>query len=733
MAPEVMKSLNHTGSVDYFAVGVITYELMMGQRPYIGKNRKEIKDQMMSRQIFIDEEMIPLGWSEESADFINRLMIRKDNKRLGYYNELEIKKHPWFYDIDFNELVNKKLEAPFLPKINHENYDKKYCEEIEKIGYDTNYRYEDYKANEHYKDIFYGFTFYNVDESQLAIYKKPNIKYNQKIQNQKYRARGSNIKNLESKTINVDNFEKLNKIKKNIAVIRKKRTIDLDNNNKKINIDFDNTIDHDYDNDNENDYRYNDNKRNKSINILHQKINNKKEKFKKNFITNIHKRIKSNLISHNYIFFLQKKKLLNIDNKTNSFQNISNDSTSTNKNKNKKRKNHSFNYNHNINVDKTEKYNHGHANSLSNNLYINLLNKMKGEKNINDEYLDNNTYIDKKYNKKTLELNQMPRLIKVNNNNYKSVKNIKNKSELFSSIDNNDSISSNNNNDIIPKVDMNKAASNFYIRQKIPYNKSNKITPINLRNKKILLNTNYNFNNIKNNETIINQRRPRIKIRTKSFSGKNILNSSNEKRKMINIISSEEKSFEKKNKNFTKNTFLNYKKKIIKGEEMRHNYSYSSFNNKNKIESLIKTLIEPEKSQKTIPINNKNTSNTLINTKVSTLHKKIPIPSSFGQKIFHKRMNGYITKKLKIGINNSFSSLNNNSTSNSFLSKNIIKNYNTTANKSLKKGENHNSNKNIQNLTNKINLNSNANINNKKIVVNKNVNFNLLLKKLNNI
>ena len=78
MAPEVMNGKNHTGSVDYFAVGVITYELMMGRRPYSGKNRKEIKEQMMSKQIYVDEDMIPLGWSEESADFINRLMVRKD-------------------------------------------------------------------------------------------------------------------------------------------------------------------------------------------------------------------------------------------------------------------------------------------------------------------------------------------------------------------------------------------------------------------------------------------------------------------------------------------------------------------------------------------------------------------------------------------------------------------------------------------------------------------------------
>ena len=71
-----MRGMNHTGSVDFFAVGVITYELMMGQRPYIGKNRKEIKGQMMIKQIHINEEMIPFGYSEECADFINRLIKR---------------------------------------------------------------------------------------------------------------------------------------------------------------------------------------------------------------------------------------------------------------------------------------------------------------------------------------------------------------------------------------------------------------------------------------------------------------------------------------------------------------------------------------------------------------------------------------------------------------------------------------------------------------------------------
>ena len=49
MAPEVMCRQNHGVAVDYFAVGVIAYEFMMGKRPYVGKNRKESRDKIFDR------------------------------------------------------------------------------------------------------------------------------------------------------------------------------------------------------------------------------------------------------------------------------------------------------------------------------------------------------------------------------------------------------------------------------------------------------------------------------------------------------------------------------------------------------------------------------------------------------------------------------------------------------------------------------------------------------------
>jgi serine/threonine protein kinase len=51
MAPEVMCRQNHTVAVDYFAMGVIAYECMFGKRPYNGKDRKEIRDNILSKQV----------------------------------------------------------------------------------------------------------------------------------------------------------------------------------------------------------------------------------------------------------------------------------------------------------------------------------------------------------------------------------------------------------------------------------------------------------------------------------------------------------------------------------------------------------------------------------------------------------------------------------------------------------------------------------------------------------
>ena len=166
MAPEVMKGKNHSFPVDFFAIGVIGYEFMLGKRPYYGKNRKEIKEQMLSTPAVIKEENIAYGWSSDSADFINLLLKRKEEKRLGYKNgAIELMNHPWLKYYPWNDLKNKTLLAPFIPE-EIDNFDKHYCEGVDKISEETQIRYEEIYLSSYFKNAFVDFFFDGDDEKE---------------------------------------------------------------------------------------------------------------------------------------------------------------------------------------------------------------------------------------------------------------------------------------------------------------------------------------------------------------------------------------------------------------------------------------------------------------------------------------------------------------------------------------------------------------------------------------
>jgi len=160
MAPEVLCAQNHTIAVDYFALGVIGYELMNGTRPYIGKNRKEIKERIMAKQVQVKKEQIPRGWSVESADFINRLLQRKPINRLGLRGSIEVKEHLWFKDFDWKGLYLYKLKAPFIPK-QGDNFDHRYCNAPDKSGVNTLERYRNIMNSAKYKEAFIDFYYFN--------------------------------------------------------------------------------------------------------------------------------------------------------------------------------------------------------------------------------------------------------------------------------------------------------------------------------------------------------------------------------------------------------------------------------------------------------------------------------------------------------------------------------------------------------------------------------------------
>ena len=96
---------------------------------------------------------------------------------MGINGSSEAKDHPWFKNFPWSELSEKKLDSPFKPKIG-DNFDKRYCEGVEKIGLETKERYENYIRDENFNYIFRNFTYGDVIEtpSPSPSILKPTIK-----------------------------------------------------------------------------------------------------------------------------------------------------------------------------------------------------------------------------------------------------------------------------------------------------------------------------------------------------------------------------------------------------------------------------------------------------------------------------------------------------------------------------------------------------------------------------
>ena len=191
MAPEVLCSQNHSYEVDYYAVGVIGYEFMKGFRPYRGRNRKEIKENILSKQVVILKEEMAEGWSLESADFLNRLLQRKPSKRLGCNGATEIKEHSWFKYFPWKDLYLQKLKSPFIPG-NKDNFDEKHCNSEEPVGVKTIEKYIKIISSSKYKKLFNDFHYFNREENDSESqstncatkkFKNPHLIYYEDIDN----------------------------------------------------------------------------------------------------------------------------------------------------------------------------------------------------------------------------------------------------------------------------------------------------------------------------------------------------------------------------------------------------------------------------------------------------------------------------------------------------------------------------------------------------------------------
>ena len=169
MSPETIFNEHHSYASDYFSLGVICYEMMMKKRPYIGNNRKEIKENISNNFIQIKENEIPKGWSTDCADFINKLLEKNEVNRLGFKGIHELKCHPWLKFFNWKNLYLMKEKAPFIPPKKTICSDEKSNLINNNKGLDKNV-----KINEIYKKIFDNFGYFNFYSNVNKLMALPN-------------------------------------------------------------------------------------------------------------------------------------------------------------------------------------------------------------------------------------------------------------------------------------------------------------------------------------------------------------------------------------------------------------------------------------------------------------------------------------------------------------------------------------------------------------------------------
>ncbi|XP_034565908.1 serine/threonine-protein kinase N2 [Notolabrus celidotus] len=114
LAPEVLTDNNYTRCVDWWGLGVLIYEMLVGESPFPGDDEEEVFDSIVN-----DDVRYPRFLSPESVSLIQKLLQKNPEMRLGAGEEdaAQIKKHKFFQTMDWSALLSKKLKPPFLPVI----------------------------------------------------------------------------------------------------------------------------------------------------------------------------------------------------------------------------------------------------------------------------------------------------------------------------------------------------------------------------------------------------------------------------------------------------------------------------------------------------------------------------------------------------------------------------------------------------------------------------------------
>ena len=117
LAPEVLLKKGYDKTVDWWSLGCVMFEMLSGRLPFAIKRGMKLNARVYERGVEFPQNM-----TNEAIDLIKKLLIVDPQKRLGQGPDgsKNIKNHPFFNNINWEDAKKKKLKPPFIPKLKND-------------------------------------------------------------------------------------------------------------------------------------------------------------------------------------------------------------------------------------------------------------------------------------------------------------------------------------------------------------------------------------------------------------------------------------------------------------------------------------------------------------------------------------------------------------------------------------------------------------------------------------
>lgn len=127
LAPEIISKQGYGKPIDWWTLGCIIYEMLIGQPPFYVDNRQELFRRIQEAEPHYSDKL-----SETAKNLLQGLLTKDPTKRLGSSPDKLVRDHGWFNGINWEYLKLKKYQPPFKPKVNDDldlrNFDPEFTE-----------------------------------------------------------------------------------------------------------------------------------------------------------------------------------------------------------------------------------------------------------------------------------------------------------------------------------------------------------------------------------------------------------------------------------------------------------------------------------------------------------------------------------------------------------------------------------------------------------------------------